>query len=78
MDYIAERDPHAQIKQSYPIRSRVFGWHFRVEELPTGYWQAKGRDGHGHTVVHVGDNPEDVLQVAESEAIKLKDEFIAT
>ena len=73
MDFAAPQDPDAQIRQSYPIRSRVYGWYFRVEELPTGYWQVKGRDRHGNKVVRVGDNPDDVLNVAENAAIELND-----
>ena len=73
MDFAATPDPDSQIRQSYPIRSRVFGWYFRVEELPTGYWQVKGRDRHGNKVVRVGDNPDDVLHIAEKAATELKE-----
>ena len=76
MDFAVRNDPDSQIKQSYPIRSRVYGWYFRVEELPTGYWQVKGRDRHGHTVTRVGDNPDDVLEVAENAAIELNDNIL--
>ena len=44
MDFITTRHPDRDIKQSFPIRSQVRGWFFRVDELPTGYWQVKGRD----------------------------------
>ena len=73
MDFAVRNDPDSEIRQSYPIRSRVYGWYFRVEELPSGYWQVKGRDRFGHTVTRVGDNPDDVLQVAENAADELKD-----
>ena len=49
MDFAVRNDPDSEIRQSYPIRSRVYGWYFRVEELPSGYWQVKGRDRFGHT-----------------------------
>ncbi len=73
MDFAVRNDPDSEIRQSYPIRSRVYGWFFRVEELPSGYWQVKGRDRHGNTVTRVGDKPEDVLEVAENAAIELSD-----
>jgi len=73
MDFVAPQDRDSQIRQSYPIRSRVGGWYFRVEELPTGYWQVKGRDLHGHSVIRVGDNPDDVLHIAEDAAIEIRD-----
>ena len=71
MDYPGGRHPDRQIRQSYPVRGRVRGWFFRVEELPTGYWQVRGRDRFGQTVNCLGSNPEDVLNDAESEAMFL-------
>ena len=62
------RHPDRDIKQSFPIRSRVTGWFFRVDELSTGYWQVKGRDRFGHTISCVGESPDDVLETAETEA----------
>jgi len=69
MDFITTRHPDRDIKQSFPIRSRVRGWFFRVDELPTGYWQVKGRDRFGHTISLVGDSADDVLASAESQAM---------
>jgi hypothetical protein len=71
MDYPGGRHPDREIRQSYPVRGRVRGWFFRVEELPTGYWQVRGRDRFGQTVNCLGSNPEDVLNDAESEAMML-------
>lgn len=68
MDFTVDRHPDSQIKQSYPIRSRLHGWFFRVDELATGYWQVKGRDRHGRTISCIGENPDDVLATAEIEA----------
>ena len=68
MDFITTRHPDRDIKQSFPIRSQVRGWFFRVNELPTGYWQVKGRDRFGHTISCVGESPDVVLATAETEA----------
>jgi hypothetical protein len=68
MNHTGVQHPDRGIRQSFPIRGRVRGWFFRVEELPTGYWQVKGRDRHGQTVSCVGVSPEDVLESAETEA----------
>ena len=68
MDYVGEPHPEREIRNSYPVRGRTSGWFFRVEELPTGYWQVKGRNHHGHTVFCVGSDPEDVLATAETQA----------
>ena len=68
MDFLTTRHPDREIKQSFPIRSRTSGWFFRVDELPTGYWQVKGRDRYGHTISCVGETPDDVLAIAETEA----------
>ena len=72
MDNVIEgQHPDRQVRQSFPVRGRVRGWFFRVEELPTGYWQVRGRDQHGQTVRCIGTSPEDVLKDAESEAMLL-------
>jgi hypothetical protein len=71
MDYVGGSHPDREIRQSFPVRGRVRGWFFRVEELPTGYWQVKGRDRFGQTVSCLGSNPEEVLNDAESEALIL-------
>jgi len=68
MNFVVERHPDRQIKQSFPIRSRIHGWFFRVDELSTGYWQVKGRDRFGHTISCLGESPDDVLATAEIEA----------
>ena len=68
MDSVAMRHPDRDIKQSFPVRSRVRGWFFRVDQLPTGSWQVKGRDRFGRTVNCVGESPDDVLAIAENEA----------
>ncbi len=62
------RHPDRDIRQSFPVRGKVRGWFYRVEELPTGHWQVKGRDRFGQTVSIVGESPEDVLKSAEDEA----------
>jgi hypothetical protein len=72
MDYsIGGQHPDRQIRQSFPVRGRVRGWFFRVEELPTGHWQVRGRDQHGKTVSCIGTSPEQGLNDAESEAMLL-------
>ena len=68
MDFAVRQEPDAEIRQSFPIRSRVYGWFFRVEELSTGYWQVKGRDRYGHTVSIIGNNPDEALEAAETQA----------
>ena len=76
IDFAIDRDPDSDIRQSYPIRSRIYGWFFRMEELPTGYWQVKGRDRHGHTLTQVGDDPEQLLAAAEAAASDLSNDTI--
>ena len=76
MDYAGESHPDQRIQQSFPVRGRVRGWFFRVEELPSGYWQVRGRDRHGHTVSVVGNGPEEALASAESEAQMLSSQHI--
>jgi hypothetical protein len=71
MDTVQRGHPDREIRQSFPVRGRVRGWFFRVDELPTGYWQVKGRNRHGQTVSCLGTNPEEVLKDAESEALIL-------
>jgi hypothetical protein len=68
---IGGKHPDRQIRQSFPVRGRTRGWFFRVEELPTGHWQVRGRDQHGKTVSCIGSSPEQVLNDAESEALLL-------
>jgi len=69
MDTIDGSHPDRQIRQSFPVRGRVRGWFFRVEELPTGDWHVRGRNWFGQTVSCLGSDPEDVLNDAESEAL---------
>lgn len=71
MEHCEERRPHHDIRQSFPVRGRVRGWFYRLEELPTGLWQVRGRDRFGQTVNVVGSTPEDVLKMAEDEAMML-------
>ena len=68
MQHEQQATPDFSVRQSYRIRNSVFGWFFRLEELPTGYWQIKGRDGYGHTVSLVGRNRDWILQIAEEAA----------
>lgn len=68
MDYAGESHLEKGIQQSFPVRGRIRGWFFRVEELPSGDWQVRGRDRHGQTVSVVGTGPEEALASAESEA----------
>ena len=64
----AARQADGSIRKSFPVRGRVRGWFYRVEELPNGNWQVKGRDRFGQTVKVVGSSPEEVLTSAENEA----------
>ncbi len=68
MDYIGAPHPDRDIQQSFPVRGRIRGWFFRVEELPTGYWQVRGRDRYGNTVSSVDVEPEEALLRAEADA----------
>ncbi len=68
MDYRETPHPDRRIQQSFPVRGRLRGWFFRVEELPTGCWQARGRDRYGRTVVSVDVEPENALLRAEADA----------
>ena len=58
---------------TYRIRSSVLGWFFRLEELPTGFWRAKGRDIHGNTVNLIGSDPGRVLSIAEGAAREINE-----
>ena len=58
---------------TYRIRSSVFGWFFRLEELPTGFWRAKGRDIRGNTVNLIGSDPGRVLSIAEGAAREISE-----
>ncbi len=58
---------------TYRIRSSVLGWFFRLEELPTGFWRAKGRDVYGNTVNLIGSDPGQVLSIAESAAREMSE-----
>ena len=57
----------------YRIRSSVLGWFFRLEELPTGFWRAKGRDEHGNTVNLIGSDPDRVMSIAEGAAREISE-----
>ena len=76
MQHFGTRQPDHDIRQSFPVRGRVRGWFYRLEELPTGYWQVKGRDRFGQTVEVVGHTPEDVLKLAEDEAMMLSEGLV--
>ncbi len=76
MDYIGATHPDREIQQSFPVRGRIRGWFFRVEELPTGYWQVKGRDRHGQTVACLGASPEEALMQAETDAQVLSNQDV--
>ena len=73
MDDISESHHERAMPRSFPVRGSVRGWFFRVNELPSGRWQVRGRNRHGQTVDIIGDGPEDTLASAESEARALSD-----
>ena len=58
---------------TYRIRSSVLGWFFRLEELPTGFWRAKGRDVYGNKVNLIGKDPGRVLSIAEGAAREISE-----
>ena len=58
---------------TYRLRSSVLGWFFRLEELPTGFWRAKGRDLYGNTVNLIGSDPGQVLSIAEGAAREISE-----
>jgi hypothetical protein len=74
----SEARPDHDIRQSFPVRGRVRGWFYRLEELPTGHWQVKGRDRFGQTVDVIGKTPEEVLSMAEDEAMMLSEGLVPT
>ena len=60
MEFKITRHPDRDIKQSFPIRSRVRGWFFRVDELPTvirPVVQSPGMPEGDETVLLVEDEP---------------------
>ena len=73
MQHAEQAAPDSSARRSYRIRISVFGWFFRLEELPTGYWTIKGRDAHRHTVSLVGRNRDKILQIAEEAARGISD-----
>ena len=76
MDYVDTPHPERGIQQSFQVRGRIRGWFFRVEELPDGLWQVRGRDRHGQVVSVVGEGPEEALATAETEAQVLSDQGV--
>ncbi len=58
---------------TYRLRSSVLGWFFRLEELPSGFWRAKGRDVYGNTVNLIGSDPGQVLTIAEGAAREISE-----
>lgn len=58
---------------TYRLRSSVLGWFFRLEELPSGFWRAKGRDVYGNEVNLIGSDPGQVLSIAEGAAREISE-----
>ncbi len=72
MGYAEEVEAPAT-RVTYQVRSSVPGWFFRLEELPTGFWRAKGRDVHGNTVNLIGSDPDRTLSIAEGAAREISE-----
>ncbi len=60
-----------QILDEYPIDDRLDGWHFRVEETCSGYWEAFGINLNGQTVSRtVMGDPDLALEACVNDALE--------
>jgi len=56
----------AELLKDYPIKSKVDGWYFSVEEVAIMVWYVKAKDIYGHTMSYSGsDGPEFMIQNCE-------------
>ena len=54
--------------ERYPIRDRLEGWFFRVEEVSIGHYVAEGVDRWRRKVLHEGEDPDQLLEVCIASA----------
>jgi len=54
--------------EDFPIRSRLDGWFFRINEVSGGVYRADGTDVWGRTVARDGTDPDKLLAECEADA----------
>nr|WP_320012429.1 hypothetical protein [uncultured Desulfobulbus sp.] len=59
------------ILKSYPLKSNVQGWYFRISEIANNAYQVEGTDRFGRIVSRQGDNPDELIQSCEEYAKEL-------
>ncbi len=60
-----------EILKSYPIKSAVQGWYFRISEIANNAYEVEGMDRFGRIVSRQGDNPDELLHSCEEYAKEL-------
>lgn len=61
----------AEIRKTFPIKSKTSGWHFRVKEISINAWEVEGSDQWGRIVCRQGTDPEELMAQCELEAEKI-------
>jgi len=73
-----KRNSDEELLVTHPIRGKVSGWFFRLEEVSAGAWQVEGTDRWGRMISIGGSDEQELLTRAEAKAKQINDNLDAT
>ena len=59
------------LKNDFPLKGNTPGWFFSITEISNGYWKIEGSDKWSRKISFDGVDPDELLEKAETEALKL-------
>ncbi|QRN84087.1 hypothetical protein JR338_04905 [Chloroflexota bacterium] len=56
---------------NFPIKGKVDGWAFRIDEISQGYYRVEGMDRYGRIVSRDGIDPDELLEQCVNDVKKI-------
>jgi hypothetical protein len=68
-----EEKSDRELEKDFPIKGMTPGWFFSITEISNGYWRVEGSDKWGRKISLDGVDPDDLLEKAEAEAMRINE-----
>ena len=65
-----------KLLKHFPIKDRLDGWYFRIDEVSNNVYEVEGSDLYGRQVSKKGSNPEVLLNECIEDAEKIKSQIL--
>ncbi len=65
-----------EILKRFPIKDRLDGWYFRIDEVSNNVYEVEGSDLYGRQVSKKGSNPEVLIDECIEDAEKIKSQVL--